>query len=505
MNRLYLIPSYLLLIIRSKIIIFTEYLRYKHKEKKSIYTNMKSMLYGQLRELARKILEAPEGEMSSLQNDARVLYEKLTVLRYTEGLVEELKNSMDMAAAAQENACPPDDEGMDGVEFPVQQENIVIIQETEEAPFSGDNAPVDENISGGDTQREEGTNVGTLDEGTAVHADDITTVTEAEYTAYVETAAQDIAEKAQDDLSAGQDEGNEMRKEQKRRKTPQKEQYDELQQSLFDQDIFSKEIIGFDPDEDLFEINDNTAAGSCQEHERTHIQDGGDTAGQFSGGDDTDGSMAADEGEGYVKNDNDDDAGNFFAFEVVSSSDVETNDEPEDVENDAQQHDIDAEWPVADPGDAAGWQEEDNLTPGKKDGYDAVAGMDDGKNADTTDGDTICDDDDNAAVQYTDRENIHTVNDTLSSDQPRLSLNEILASKNVSIGLNDRIAFINNLFDGDTEAFETSVKYIFSLSDIDVANEYILEILKPSYNNWFEKEKYERRFVSLILQHFYKK
>ena len=93
----------------------------------------------------------------------------------------------------------------------------------------------------------------------------------------------------------------------------------------------------------------------------------------------------------------------------------------------------------------------------------------------------------------------------MSSEQPRLSLNEILASKNVSIGLNDRIAFINNLFDGDAEAFEASVKYIFSLSDIDVANEYIIEILKPSYNNWFEKEKYERRFVSLILQHFYKK
>ena len=113
--------------------------------------------------------------------------------------------------------------------------------------------------------------------------------------------------------------------------------------------------------------------------------------------------------------------------------------------------------------------------------------------------------DDNVAVQHTDAERIHTVNDTLSSEQPRLSLNEILASKNVSIGLNDRIAFINNLFDGDAEAFEASVKYIFSLSDIDVANEYIIEILKPSYNNWFEKEKYERRFVSLILQHFYKK
>ena len=70
------------------------------------------MLYGQLRELARKILEAPEGEMSSLQNDARVLYEKLTVLRYTEGLVEELKSSMDMATAVRESDHPLDDDVM---------------------------------------------------------------------------------------------------------------------------------------------------------------------------------------------------------------------------------------------------------------------------------------------------------------------------------------------------------------------------------------------------------
>ena len=299
----------------------------------------------------------------------------------------------------------------------------------------------------------------------------------------------------------------------------------------------------------MFEINENTVSDSCAELEETNDIQGENTAEQFSG-DDVAGGITEDEGEEEAKYD----AGSFFAFEVVSANVETEEDESEDMENVAEQLDIDAELSDVDPDDAAGWQDEDSFTHGEDSG-NVVAGMDESETpseyaetmdkeacntgqrydeangvsddespigddvyeseeSDSTENDDVSPlandgqvglNDDNVAVQHTDAERIHTVNDTLSSEQPRLSLNEILASKNVSIGLNDRIAFINNLFDGDAEAFEASVKYIFSLSDIDVANEYIIEILKPSYNNWFEKEKYERRFVSLILQHFYKK
>lgn len=517
------------------------------------------MLYGQLRELARKILEAPEGEMSSLQNDARVLYEKLTVLRYTEGLVEELKSSMDMATAVRESDHPLDDDVMTGdVKFSAQQaqQEKAVLQETEEATFSVSATRVEESIMPGDTWREEEKTAVTQDEETEAHTGGVVTVTATECIASEEVATHDIEEEIRTDLPAvqGEDTENDMRKEQKRKKTFQKEQYDELQQSLFDQDIFSKEIIGFDPDEDLFEINENTVSDSCAELEETNDIQGENTAEQFSG-DDVAGSITEDDGEKEAKYDDDaDDAGSFFAFEVVSANVETEEDESEDMENVAEQLDIDAELSDVDPDDAAGWQDEDSFTHGEDSG-NVVAGMDESETpseyADTMDkeacntgqrydeangvsddespiGDDVYEseesdstenddvsplandeqvglNDDNVAVQHTDAERIHTVNDTLSSEQPRLSLNEILASKNVSIGLNDRIAFINNLFDGDAEAFEASVKYIFSLSDIDVANEYIIEILKPSYNNWFEKEKYERRFVSLILQHFYKK
>lgn len=57
--------------------------------------SMKSLLYQELRDLARRILDTPEQDLSSLQGQARVLYEKLTVLRYTEGLLEELRETLE--------------------------------------------------------------------------------------------------------------------------------------------------------------------------------------------------------------------------------------------------------------------------------------------------------------------------------------------------------------------------------------------------------------------------
>ena len=102
---------------------------------------MKSLLYDELRELARKILEAPQGEMSSLQNDARVLYERLTVLRYTEGLVEELKHSMEGAVASAEEGSQEQEanesfadriDDSPAATLPIEQPEEENIQESDE-------------------------------------------------------------------------------------------------------------------------------------------------------------------------------------------------------------------------------------------------------------------------------------------------------------------------------------------------------------------------------------
>ena len=98
-----------------------------------------------------------------------------------------------------------------------------------------------------------------------------------------------------------------------------------------------------------------------------------------------------------------------------------------------------------------------------------------------------------------------TINEALAqntSSSRKLSVNEMLASKNIAITLNDRLAFINNLFDGEVEDFENTIRYIFSQKEVDVVIEYITEIIKPYYNNWIEKEEYEKRFMEIILKYF---
>ena len=70
--------------------------------------------------------------------------------------------------------------------------------------------------------------------------------------------------------------------------------------------------------------------------------------------------------------------------------------------------------------------------------------------------------------------------------------------KNMSIGLNDRIAFINNLFDGDSFAYTQYIDKLNAFDDYESALRYINDQIKPYYNNWQDKDEYEFRFIQLL-------
>ncbi len=70
--------------------------------------------------------------------------------------------------------------------------------------------------------------------------------------------------------------------------------------------------------------------------------------------------------------------------------------------------------------------------------------------------------------------------------------------KNMSIGLNDRIAFINNLFDGDSFAYTQYIDKLNAFDDYESALRYINNQIKPYYNNWQDKDEYEFRFIQLL-------
>ena len=77
------------------------------------------------------------------------------------------------------------------------------------------------------------------------------------------------------------------------------------------------------------------------------------------------------------------------------------------------------------------------------------------------------------------------------------SLNDRL-KKGITIGLNDRIAFVKHLFDGSTEDFNRVISQLNTIESELEALEFLNGMVKPEYNNWEGKEEYEQRFLTFI-------
>ncbi|MCB0375131.1 MAG: hypothetical protein KDD04_04355 [Sinomicrobium sp.] len=86
--------------------------------------------------------------------------------------------------------------------------------------------------------------------------------------------------------------------------------------------------------------------------------------------------------------------------------------------------------------------------------------------------------------------------------EPRkLSLNDVL-KKQIQIGLNDRIGFVKHLFDGSNDDFDKTLSLLSGMSSLDEARDFVINIVKPDYNDWKGKEDYELRFLALIEARF---
>jgi len=80
------------------------------------------------------------------------------------------------------------------------------------------------------------------------------------------------------------------------------------------------------------------------------------------------------------------------------------------------------------------------------------------------------------------------------------SLNDRLAT-NIQIGLNDRIAFVKNLFNGSQEDFNRVVSQLNTFKTEKEANKFINTMVKPDYN-WSEQEELETRFLEIVARRF---
>jgi len=85
--------------------------------------------------------------------------------------------------------------------------------------------------------------------------------------------------------------------------------------------------------------------------------------------------------------------------------------------------------------------------------------------------------------------------------KPAQSLNDRF-SKEIQIGLNDKLAFIQKLFFGSESEYNRVLQHLNQLHSLEEAAQYIQQQVKPTYNHWKGKEEYEERFLHLILRRF---
>jgi hypothetical protein len=88
------------------------------------------------------------------------------------------------------------------------------------------------------------------------------------------------------------------------------------------------------------------------------------------------------------------------------------------------------------------------------------------------------------------------------SQEPKISsLNEKL-NKAITFGLNDRIGFEKKLFGGSSDDFNRVVSQLNTFDTFEEAKSFVLDFVKPDYNNWEGCEEFETRFMEIVEKKF---
>jgi hypothetical protein len=75
-------------------------------------------------------------------------------------------------------------------------------------------------------------------------------------------------------------------------------------------------------------------------------------------------------------------------------------------------------------------------------------------------------------------------------------------SKGITVGLNDRIAFVKNLFNNSNEEYNRVLSQLLTFDTYEEAQDFIDNMVKPDYNNWEGKDDYAQRFMEVIEKKF---
>lgn len=88
----------------------------------------------------------------------------------------------------------------------------------------------------------------------------------------------------------------------------------------------------------------------------------------------------------------------------------------------------------------------------------------------------------------------------LFENAPPKSINDRFAST-LQIGLNDRIAFVKHLFNGNQEDYNRVISQLNTFKSEKDANKFINTMVKPDYD-WSAQEELESRFLEIVARKF---
>ncbi|MGB5403857.1 hypothetical protein [Robiginitalea sp.] len=101
-----------------------------------------------------------------------------------------------------------------------------------------------------------------------------------------------------------------------------------------------------------------------------------------------------------------------------------------------------------------------------------------------------------------DKETVTPTAADLEAARPSKSLNDTLTAKDISVGLNDRLAFVKHLFNDSTEDFNRILSQLNTMDSHENSVAFIRKMVKPEYQDWKGKEEYETRFLAMIERRF---
>tara|TARA_Y100000768_G_scaffold254997_1_gene193743 strand:- start:3321 stop:3962 length:642 start_codon:yes stop_codon:yes gene_type:complete len=88
-----------------------------------------------------------------------------------------------------------------------------------------------------------------------------------------------------------------------------------------------------------------------------------------------------------------------------------------------------------------------------------------------------------------------------NDDIKKQKINDIFANE-FKIDLNDRLAFIQKLFDNNNKEYDETISKINLYNDWESTKNFIENIVKPKYKSWDDNQILEKKFLNILRKRF---